>query len=96
MRIGKGIGQGGRIASIGAKAGLLGRRGRNIGVFLWFLVIVGSFSGGSFPAAGYLKVSLSPNYCFLLCMGEKVVLQLVLLCVQGFEAFLLLLFSGLF
>ena len=65
-------------------------------VFLWFLVIVGSFSGGSFPAAGYLKVSLSPNYCFLLCMGEKVVLQLVLLCVQGFEAFLLLLFSCLF
>ena len=64
-------------------------------VCLWFLVLVGSFFGGSFPPAGYLRVSLSPTSCLLLCRCGQVVLELVLLCVQGFEAFLLLLFSCL-
>ena len=65
-------------------------------VCLWFLVVVGSFFGGSFPAAGYVRVSLSPTSCFLLCRCGQVVLELFLPCVQGFEAFLLLLFSCLF
>ena len=65
-------------------------------VCLWFMVLVVSFFGGSFPPAGYLRVSLSPTSCFLLCMWEQVVLELVLPCVQGFEAFLLLLFTCLF
>ena len=65
-------------------------------VCLWFLVVFGSFFGGCFPPAGYLRVILSPSSCFLLCRCGKVVLELVLLCVQGFEAFLLLLFSCLF
>ena len=65
-------------------------------VCLWFLVLVGSFFGGSFPPAGYLRVSLSPTSCILLCRCWLVVLDLVLPFVQGFEAFLLLLFSCLF
>ena len=60
------------------------------------LVVVGSFFGGSFPPAGYLRVSVSPTSCFVLCRCGQVVLDLVLPCVQGFEAFLLLLFSCLF
>ena len=56
----------------------------------------GCFFGGSFPPAGYLRVSLSPTSCFVSCRCGKVVLELVLLYVQGFEAFLLLLFSCLF
>ena len=60
------------------------------------LVLFGSFFGGSFPPAGYVMVSLSPTSCFLLCRCGQVVLQLVLPCLQGFEAFLLLLFSYLF
>ena len=30
-------------------------------VCLWFLILVGSFFGGSLPSAGYLRVSLSPT-----------------------------------
>ena len=52
--------------------------------------------GGSFPPAGYLRVSLSPTSCFLLCRCGQVVLELVLPCVQVYEAFLLLLFRCLF
>ena len=72
---------------------------------LWFmlalcmslvLVLFGSVFVGSFPSAGYVRVSLSPTSCFLLCRCGQVVLELVLLCVQGFEAFLLLLLSCLF
>ena len=72
---------------------------------LWFmlalcvsfvLVVVGSFFGGSFSPAVYQRVSLSPTSCLLLCRCGQVVLELVLPCVQGFEAFLLLLFSCLF
>ena len=57
-------------------------------VCLWFLVVVGSFFGGSFPLAVYLRVSLSPTSCLLLCRCGQVVLEFVLLCVPGFEAFL--------
>ena len=57
------------------------------------LVVVGSFLGGSFPPADFLRVSLFPTSCFLLCRCGQVVLELVLPCLQGFEAFLLLLFS---
>ena len=60
------------------------------------MVLVGSFFSGSFPPAGYLRVSLSPTSCLLLSKCGQVVLELVLLCVQGFEAFLLLFFSCLF
>ena len=56
----------------------------------------GSFFAGSFPPAGYLRVSLSPTSCLLLCRCGQVVLELVLPCIQGFEAFLLLFFSCLF
>ena len=65
-------------------------------VCLWLLVLVGSFVGRSFPPAGYLRVSLSPTSSLLFCGCEQVVLELVLPCLQGFEAFLLLLFSCLF
>ena len=65
-------------------------------VCLCFLVLVGSFFGGSFPPAGYLRVSLSPTSCLLLCRCGHILLELVLPYVQGFEAFLLLLFSCLF
>ena len=65
-------------------------------VCLWFLVPVETFFGGSFPAGGYLRVSLFPASCFLLCSCGQVVLELVLLYVQGFEVFLLLLFTCLF
>ena len=37
-------------------------------VCLWFLVVVGSFFGGSFPPGGYLRVSLSPPLVFC-CAG---------------------------
>ena len=57
-------------------------------VCLWFLVLFGSFFGGSFPPAGYLRVSLSPTSCLLLCRCGQVLLELVLPCVQVFEAFL--------
>ena len=67
-----------------------------LSVCLLFLVLVGSFFGGSFPPAGYLRVSLSPTSCLLFCRCGQVVLELVLLCVQGFDGFLLLLFSCLF
>ena len=65
-------------------------------VCLWFLVLFGSFSGGTFSPAGYLRISPSPTSCFLLCSCRQVVLELVLPCVQGFEAFLLLFFSCFF
>ena len=52
-----------------------------------------SVSGGSFPPAAYVRVCVSPTSCFLLCRCGQVVLELVLSYVQGFEAFLLLLFS---
>ena len=69
----------------------------NVGsVCVWFGVLVRSFFGVSFPTGGYLKVSLSPTSCFLLCSYEQVVLELFLLYVQVFEAFLLVLFSCLF
>ena len=56
-------------------------------VCLWFLVLVGSFFGVSFPPAGYLRVSLSPTSCLLLCRCGLVVLELVLPCLQVFKAF---------
>ena len=62
----------------------------------WVLVVVGSFFDGSFPPAGYLRVSLSLTCCFLWCRCGQVVLELVLQFVEGFEAFLLLLFNRLF
>ena len=65
-------------------------------VRVWFLVLVETFFVGSFPPAGYLRASLSPTSCFLLCRCGQVVLVLVLLCVQRFEASLLLLFICLF
>ena len=65
-------------------------------VCLWFFTVIGSFFGGSFPPAGYLSVSLSSTSYFVLCNCGQVVLELVLLCVQGFKAFLLLLFHCLF
>ena len=37
-------------------------------VYLWFLVLVETFFGWSFPAAGYLRVSLSPTLVFC-CAG---------------------------
>ena len=60
------------------------------------LVLVGSFFGGSFPPSGYLRVCLSPTSCLLLCRCGQVVLELLPLCIQGVEAFLLLFFSCLF
>ena len=55
-------------------------------VFLWWV----------FPTS-WLSESLSvPTSCFLLCRSGQVVLELVLLCLQGFEAFLLISFSFLF
>ena len=65
-------------------------------VCLWHLVHVGSFFGGSFPPAVFLRVSLSPTSCFLLCRCGQGVLKLLLPCVHVFEAFLLVLFSCLF
>ena len=61
-----------------------------------FLVLVGSLFGVSFPPAGYLRVSLSPTSCLVLCMCGQAVLELVLPCLLGFEALLLLLFNYLF
>ena len=53
-------------------------------VCLWFLVVVGCFFGGSFP----LSLGQSgPHILFSLCMCGQVVLELVLLGVQGFAAF---------
>ena len=66
---------------------------------LWMylvLIVVGSFSGGSFPPAGYLRVTPSTTSCILLCRCGQVVSKLVLPCVQGFVDSLLLLFSCLF
>ena len=65
-------------------------------VCLCFLFLFETFFGWTFPPAGYLKVSLSPTSCFLLCRCGQVVLELVLLYVQSFETFLLVLFCGLF
>ena len=61
-----------------------------------FLIVVGSFFGGSFLSSGWLKVTLPTASCMLLCTYGKVVLKLVVLSVQGYEASLLLLFSCLF
>ena len=52
----------------------------------WFLL------GVSFLQVVCLMVTFSPTSCFLFCRCRQVVLELVLPCVQGFEAFLLLLF----
>ena len=49
-------------------------------------VLVGSFFGGSFPPAVYLRISVSPTSCFLLRRCGQVVLELVLPFVKGFEA----------
>ena len=51
-----------------------------LSVCLWVLFVVGSFFGGSFPQAGYLRVSLSPTSCFLLCRCGQVLLEMVLPC----------------
>ena len=50
--------------------------------------LLGLLFGGCFPPAGYLRVSESPTSCFLFCRCGQVVLELVLLCVKGFVAFL--------
>ena len=55
-------------------------------VYLWWVFLTSWLSEGQSV----------PTSCFLLCRCGQVVLELVLLCVKGFEAFLLLLFSCLF